>query len=290
MDKELTGEQVNALIRIINNIKDHLSIVGRDYCYQVVNDAYLRATCKQRSELIGHSVAEVLGTAAFEKLAKPNLDRCFAGESVRYHSEFSFPGYDRPKFMEVSYDPLRDESGQVVGAMVSAHDVTELDRVRRQLGELANIDPLTRLPNRRHIREILAKVLARAMRDGSQCHVFFCDLNDFKQVNDQGGHDHGDAVLREVSSRLRATLRGHEDLGRWGGDEFLVVIGETLEENQRLGVISRLRQALEDEVSVNGSCYQLGISVGSAHYPDDGADIATLLRLGDSRMYRDKAR
>ena len=288
MEQGLTSEQVDALIRIINNIKDHLSIVDRDYRYQVVNDAYLRATGLERDDIVGQQVSDVIGQDAFERLAKTNLDRCFAGVSVAYHAEFSFPGYGEPKFMEVSYEPMLNDAGQVISVMVSAHDVTELERSQRRLSELANLDPLTRLPNRRCIRETLSKVLARAMRDSGECHVFFCDLNKFKAVNDIGGHEHGDAVLREVGARLRSTLRTHEDVGRWGGDEFLVVIGGCLSQEQREGVVSRLRDTLHQSIHFESSSYQLGISIGCAHYPDDGSDIATLLRLGDSRMYQDK--
>lgn len=288
MEQELTGEQTSALISIINSVKDHLSIVDRQYRYQVVNDAYLRATCRRRDEIVGRHVWDVIGQEAFQNVAKTNLDRCLRGHSVCYQASFSFPGYDEPKVMEVTYEPVLDIHGGVSSVMVSAHDVTELERSKRQLGELANLDPLTRLPNRRHIREILSKALARAMRDDSECHVFFCDLNDFKYINDEGGHDHGDAVLSEVASRLRSVLRGHEDVGRWGGDEFLVVIGGCLSDQQRAGVVSRLREALLQTIHFESGAYQLGISVGSAHYPDDGADLATLLRLGDSRMYQDK--
>ncbi|MGH1374217.1 MAG: sensor domain-containing diguanylate cyclase [Cellvibrionaceae bacterium] len=290
MEQELTSEQVDSLICIINRVKDHLSIVGRDYRYQIVNDAYLRASGRQRDDIVGRKVADIIGEQSFLQLAKPNLDRCLLGFSVSYHAEFNFAGYDEPKFMEVSYEPMRDESGDVVSVMVSAHDMTELERTQRRLSELANIDPLTGLPNRRCIREILSKALARAMRDSTECHIFFCDLNKFKAVNDDGGHEHGDAVLREVGARLRSTLRAHEDVGRWGGDEFLVVIGGHLSEKQRSGVVSRLRNTLLQPIHFRESSYQLGISVGQAHYPEDGSDLSTLLRLGDHHMYEDKMR
>ncbi len=290
MEQELTSEQVDSLIRIINQVKDHLSIVDRDYRYQIVNDAYLRASGRKRDDIVGRSVAEIIGDQAFIQHAKPNLDRCFQGFPVSYHAEFEFPGYDEPKFMEVSYEPMRDEAGDVISVMVSVHDMTELERTQRRLSELANIDPLTRLPNRRCIRETLSKVLARAMRDSTECHIFFCDLNKFKVVNDEGGHEHGDAVLREVGARLRSTLRAHEDVGRWGGDEFLVVIGGHLSEQQREGVVSRLCNTLLQPIHFESSSYQLGISIGRAHYPDDGSDLSTLLRLGDGRMYHDKLR
>ncbi len=289
MEQELTAEQASALISIINSVKDHLSIVDRQYRYQIVNDAYLRATCRRRDEIVGHYVWDVIGDEAFQNLAKPNLDRCLRGHSVCYQAQFSFPGYDEPKVMEVTYEPVLDAQGAVSSVMVSTHDVTELERSKSQLSELANLDPLTRLPNRRHVREILSKALARAMRDDGECHVFFCDLNDFKCINDEAGHDNGDVVLCEVASRLRSVLRGHEDLGRWGGDEFLVVIGGSLSDAQRFGVVSRLRDALLRPIHIEAGTYQVGISVGSAHYPDDGADLATLLRLGDSRMYQDKS-
>ncbi len=280
--------QTQALLEVANRIHTHLSIVGRDCRYQMVNDAYLRATLRTREELIGSHVREVLGEVTFDDRVRPHLEHCLAGNSVHYQAEFEFAGYDQMRVMEVRYEPITDEHNRVVSAMVSAHDVTEHQQRLLQLDQLANLDPLTRLPNRRAIRDILAKMLARAMRDDSQCHVIFCDLNDFKRVNDEGGHDQGDAVLREVSMRLRSTLRRHEEVGRWGGDEFLVVIGETLQPDQRDSMLNRLRESFREPIVVPGGSYRLGISLGSAHYPEDGADIATLLRLGDQRMYRNK--
>jgi len=281
--------QAQALLDVANRIPTHLSIVGRDCRYQMVNDAYLRATLRSREELIGSHVGEVLGEVTFHDRVRPHLERCFLGVEVRYQAEFDFPGYAHSKVMEVRYAPITDESNQVTSVMVSANDVTEHQQRLQQLDQLANLDPLTRLPNRRAIRDILAKTLARAMRDNSQCHVIFCDLNDFKRINDEGGHDHGDAVLREVSSRLRSTLRCHEEVGRWGGDEFLVVVGETLLQDQHKCMLNRLRDSFRAPIVIAGGNYQLGISLGSASYPDDGADIATLLRLGDQRMYHNKS-
>lgn len=287
-ESDFTEAQNQALLEVANRIPTHLSIVGRDCRYQMVNDAYLRATLRTREELIGSHVGDVLGDVIFQDRVSPHLERCFLGYPVHYQAEFDFAGYRQSKVMEVRYDPITDDKNRVTSVMVSAHDVTEHQQRLEQLDQLANLDSLTRLPNRRAIRDILAKTLARAMRDDSQCHVIFCDLNDFKRVNDEGGHDHGDAVLREVSLRLRSTLRRYEELGRWGGDEFLVVIGETLLQDQRERMLSRLRDSFREPIQIVGGSYQLGISLGSAHYPDDGADIATLLRLGDQRMYHNK--
>ncbi|NIB39661.1 GGDEF domain-containing protein [Pseudomaricurvus alkylphenolicus] len=286
----LSHSQINALISIINRVKDHLSIVGLDYRYRMVNDAYLRATERRREEIVGRHVSEVIGEQAFKQVARTYLDRCFGGESVFYRKEFTFPGYASPKFMEVSYEPLQERDGVISGAVVAAHDVTALKRAQDQLSRQANLDALTGLPNRRQILAQLQKSLAHADREGRQCHVLFCDLNDFKQVNDLGGHLDGDRVLIEVASRLREALRLNEDIGRIGGDEFLLVLDQQMSETECDALVSRIKSTLEQPVAMEQHQYRIGISVGCASFPADGRTVQELLSCGDERMYLDKKR
>jgi PAS domain S-box-containing protein len=108
-------------------IPDHVSVVDRDYVYRLVGDAYLRAHGKQREAIEGHHVIDLFGADTFQNIIKPRLDRCFAGEEVRYEAWFMLPGLGR-RFMSVIYAPYINDQGTIIGAIVSARDNTDQRR------------------------------------------------------------------------------------------------------------------------------------------------------------------
>jgi len=109
---------------MLDAVSDPISLVDRDYRYRFVNEAYARYAKKPQSQIYGLSIAELLGTEAFETLVKPHLDRCLDGQEVRYEAWFDVPR-EEPKFMQVSYSPMFDENQAVVGAVVASRDLTE---------------------------------------------------------------------------------------------------------------------------------------------------------------------
>lgn len=124
-------EKLEKYRKIVSATDDKMSYLDRGYVYQVVNDAYLEAHHKDYDAIVGHSVEELVGAEAFQTQLKPNLDRCLAGEKIRYQAWFDFPG-NGPRFMDVQYIPDREADGTVAGIIVSSHDLTELKEAQRQ--------------------------------------------------------------------------------------------------------------------------------------------------------------
>ncbi len=118
--------------RIVSATSDHMSFIDRNYIYQAVNEAYLQAHQKMQPEIIGYSVAELLGWGVFEKFVKENLDRCLAGEEIRYQSWFEFPVSGR-RYMDVAYYPFFDTDKSVSGVVVSSRDITKQVRAEQAL-------------------------------------------------------------------------------------------------------------------------------------------------------------
>ncbi len=171
-------------------------------------------------------------------------------------------------------------------------DVTARDRLQAQIEHEALHDTLTGLPNRRSLETHLPKALARAQRNGTAMAVGMIDLDDFKPVNDTWGHEAGDALLQELAKRLRAELRGSDELARFGGDEFIVVI-EDLDAYQTTAqlarVAERLHHAVETSVNVaEGQTATVGLSMGLALFPADAQNGDALMRLADAAMYQAK--
>ena len=150
-------------------------------------------------------------------------------------------------------------------------------------------DELTGLPTRAGLQQALEQALARASRqENGMVGVMFIDLDGFKQVNDTGGHDAGDEVLRTVARRLRGAVRECDVVARVGGDEFVVIVESVLSPMQAFVVGRKLVRAAAEEITVNGQVHRVGASVGIALSPEDGSDAAALLKAADTAMYETK--
>lgn len=122
-------DELRKYSQIISATADLMSFIDRNYIYRAVNQAYLDAHGKTFSDLINHSVAEVMGPAFFESLVKEKIDQCFAGEEVHYQTWFDFPGIGK-KYMDIVYSPYQDVGGKVTGIVASARDSTNLKQLQ----------------------------------------------------------------------------------------------------------------------------------------------------------------
>jgi len=185
---------------------------------------------------------------------------------------------------------------QVVGGLVGlvlvfdlyvVYEQHQINAIRRQMTErlyqLSVLDPLTGLFNRRHIEQKLADEISRSERHGHPLTVILFDLNGFKQVNDTHGHPSGDAVLQAFADRLRKATRGSDVAGRYGGDEFLVVLPECKAEGVQY-VFSRLNEL---KVEVRDGELPVHYSAGWADYLP-GETLAELLTRADGALYANK--
>jgi diguanylate cyclase (GGDEF)-like protein/PAS domain S-box-containing protein len=166
-------------------------------------------------------------------------------------------------------------------------DVTAQKQAREDLLEQATHDALTGVFNRRHVEEVLSKEIVRAERHARPLAVAILDADLFKRVNDTYGHQTGDEVLRAISQRCQRALRSNDLLGRYGGEEFVIVFPETTLEEAG-AVAERLRATIADApVEVGGHALGVTVSIGlAAHAP--GLDMDKLLRGADDALYRAK--
>ncbi len=183
---------------------------------------------------------------------------------------------------------LRDTDGRLVSILSLAQDVSSRIQAEERLQFMATHDGLTGLPNRLLLNDRLSASIARSQRSGSGVAVLFLDLDHFKDVNDTLGHRVGDELLKDLSRRIRGTLRQSDLLVRIAGDEFVVV----LEDLSGDGGPDRVAQKILDDVMrpfrIEGHEVQVSASLGYAVYPDDGTDPETLLKNADAAMYHAK--
>ena len=171
-----------------------------------------------------------------------------------------------------------------------AHEVTELRRAERELEHRASHDPLTGLPNRHHLHCELQYAIAHAAQTGDGLAVLYLDLDGFKEVNDRGGHDTGDRLLREVAQRLQQGLRKGDLVARVGGDEFVALLPGCTNAEAARAVADSLRACLSPPYTLPDGSFRLDASVGIACFPSDGSDPDALLAEADRAMYAAKRR
>jgi diguanylate cyclase (GGDEF)-like protein/PAS domain S-box-containing protein len=168
-------------------------------------------------------------------------------------------------------------------------DMSSQKALEEQLRHIALHDPLTGLPNRVYFFDLLRKELARARRNPSRRFaVLYLDLDDFKRINDQEGHDAGDALLAEVADRLRGSLRASDTPARMGGDEFTALLSDLAEPLQASRIAERIAEAMRAPITVNGREVSMRASIGVAIGDDSTGEVADLMREADAAMYRAK--
>jgi diguanylate cyclase (GGDEF)-like protein len=177
--------------------------------------------------------------------------------------------------------------------------VIRASRAEAQIRTLAYFDPLTGLPNRLHFTEHLTMQLAASKRRKDQVAILLLDLDHFKKINETLGHSAGDRLLQEIALRLRSALRQSdsvnrlaEDLlppvSRLGGDEFVITLSDIVHLGEVVTVAQRLLQQTAAPIELEGYEFFPSVSIGISVFPDDGEDVAELLKNADSAMYHAK--
>ena len=168
---------------------------------------------------------------------------------------------------------------------ISLKEITESrDRIRHQ----ANHDSLTGLPNRLLLEDRLEQGLLEAKREGKMLGVMFLDLDGFKGVNDQYGHDAGDMLLREVAERLCYCVRQSDTVARIGGDEFVIVLLKIKEIDNISIIAHKILDTIQEDFIISGTSLRIGVSIGVSIFPKDGVLAEELLQYADEAMYRSK--
>ncbi|APA85815.1 EAL domain-containing protein [Paraburkholderia sprentiae WSM5005] len=184
--------------------------------------------------------------------------------------------------------PVPNAEGVITHHIGVINDVTELIRYQEQLEYQANYDGLTRLPNRNLLRDRLEHALVVAQRHHTGVAVVFLDLDGFKNVNDSLGHSVGDRLLSVVAERLARCSRTSDTVARHGGDEFVIVMTDTVDEQSLITWMERVRASIAEPVWLDGTELYVGCSMGASLFPQDGEDAETLMKKADVAMYRAK--
>jgi diguanylate cyclase (GGDEF)-like protein/PAS domain S-box-containing protein len=173
--------------------------------------------------------------------------------------------------------------------VLSAIDISERKQAEEALQNLANFDSLTQLSNRGFFETRLNDSIEQAKRNQSTLALLFVDLDRFKQINDTMGHKAGDDLLTTLASRLQSSVRKSDLVGRWGGDEFVVLLNSLATPNDAYRVADKIREAVLEPMTLSGVTLTVSTSIGVALFPQDADNKEDLLDRADAAMYQAKS-
>ena len=232
-------------------------------------------------QLLGHSLPALLGGHA--ELGKVLL------EKQPFNAlEMELKTNRGTRWISIAGDPIIDTAGRFEGFRGVGSDITEIRQTQERLTHLANVDVLSGLPNRGRVRQLLGEALRQATTGNVPCAIMFLDLDGFKPVNDTFGHPKGDAVLRAVAKRLVDEVGADGHVGRMGGDEFAIVIPDAQSRKLVELLAGRIINSIKEPYMIDQTEIRIGVSIGCAFGPIDGATVDDLILKADLALYQAK--
>lgn len=279
--------------RVVDDLDDGVIVADGAGCIVDLNLSAEKLTGLERKKVIGRPAEEVLAAypVLVELLGNPDA----RPSGTIGHREMVTRFNDISRYYSLGFSLVTTRRGDSLGKAVVLHEVTERVRLFEQARELANKDDLTGLANRRHFFELTTKEFERSRRYGGPASFMLLDIDHFKQVNDTFGHRAGDMVLRELVTVCRRALRSTDVMGRFGGEEFAVLLPQT-KLADAVTVADRLREAV-GSMRVGAGTYGDGITVtfslGLTQFKNDpstGPDtLDTVLERADKALYQAKS-
>jgi diguanylate cyclase (GGDEF)-like protein/PAS domain S-box-containing protein len=190
--------------------------------------------------------------------------------------------------ISLSIAPLRDAAGQLYGYLSIVADISERKAAEKQIEFLAYHDALTSLPNRLLLQDRFEQAKAYAARANTKVALLFIDLDNFKSINDTLGHDSGDALLKQIATRLSSCVRDTDTISRQGGDEFLILLPDLVHADDTAPVLVKVMEQMQMPFHAQGQEISTSISMGVTIFPDDGTSFEVLLKKADMAMYKAK--
>jgi diguanylate cyclase (GGDEF)-like protein/PAS domain S-box-containing protein len=279
-----SGDRIRA---ILDNVADGIITVDERLVIRSYNPAAERLFGYPPEDVIGKDFGRLISDA-FRAEIKPQL-RAYLRPQKREvemgSHETSGLRRDGSSFpMEFNVGRLGPQR-LVIGSL---RDVSERKAETEALQYRVLHDPLTGLPNRTFLRERLEEAIRAGEREMKPCAVLLMDLDGFKGVNDNLGHQAGDQLLVQVSQRMRAVLRKADSIARYGGDEFAVVPWGAADVPRAVLIAEKLLQALDKPFTIDDQPVQISVSVGIAAFPQHAEDAEALTRRADVAMYAAK--
>lgn len=262
---------------IVNTSKDFITLINKEYIYELVNLSYEKIIGKPQNEILNHTVAEVWGQDIFISKLKKFIDKCFKGEEIHYIDKFKF-GLEI-RYVHVSYYPYRNDDSEVTHVLVFTHDITKLGKIESKLINYEYRDPLTGLFNRKSMDIILEMELEQAKRSETENlrAVLFIDIYNIKDINQKFGFEIGKMLLENTGLRIRETLRDSDFTFCFMGTELAVILTHLSKKTDAAKVAKKLINIIESPYHHNKHSIKVKSRIGISIYPTDGNNNSELI-------------
>ncbi len=188
---------------------------------------------------------------------------------------------------------IESDDGELFGIISISRDSTDLKKENDVARYYSKHDPLTGFLNKKSFTNTFQEEISRAIRTDHKLGLFYIDLDNFKDINDNYGHMQGDYILVEVTKRLRKIFRTTDHLGRFGGDEFFILV-TNIKKNSDIekllkNLIHKINKTISEPIAMDdGKTVVTEVSIGYSYYPNNGVEIKTLIEVADLEMYKMK--
>jgi len=256
--------------------------------YVLINRAGEKYFGVDRNTMIGKLTDEVFPKELANKIAAHDHEILRTGEQQFFDERPLATPSGETRIATTTRMPIRDAQGQTQYLLTVMEDRTHHKRAEAQIARLVHHDALTGLPNRAAFTACIDATIDTTAKEGGSFALMSLDFDRFKEVNDVYGHAAGDELLRQLSTRLEGAVGG-AFLARLGGDEFVIIATDGVQPAAAEAMADRLVAAVSEAIPVNGHSVNIGLSIGVAIFPIDGANSATLVNNADAALYRAKA-
>lgn len=272
---------------LVENSPDVIARFDLQLGCRYANPVLLHAVGRLDQGALGCMPDTLWGQEAGAKLTQQLMKVAGSKESLEFELQWA-DVLGRRICSLVSLTPEVDDGGSVASVLLVGRDISELKAYQDKVHQMAFYDPLTGMPNRVLFNDRLAQMLKDAAYHRYQAGVMVVDLDRFKQINDSMGHAAGDALLKEVAQRLRASVRSYDTVARLGGDEFGILLSQIRTGTHLTRVAGKVLAAFKRSFWLEGREIFVSCSVGIAVYPTDSETAEELLKYADSAMYSAK--
>ncbi len=287
IERKKSDESLQLLSRIYEQTHDGIVITDPNGIISDINPVFSDITGYQREDVIGKKPSILSSGQQNTEFYKDmwniiNLEGHWKGEVWNRKKD----GEVYAEYLTIS--TIKNKQNETTHYVGLFSDITLNKKQQKSLELMAHYDVLTQLPNRTLFIDRFNQAIAHSKRNKTILAVGFLDLDEFKPVNDNYGHDVGDQLLIEVSARIKANLREEDTVSRQGGDEFTILLGNIESPFQSEEMLKRLNASLALPYVINDKLITISASIGVALYPQDSENLDILLRHADQAMYQAK--
>lgn len=275
------------LANVLGTVRDAIITIDQKGNVQSINAAGERMFGYPKNLVLGQNI-KMLMPSQYAEHHDNHLDRYVkTGESELINNSMEFEGQHANGAVfpiELSVTEMMEGSQRLFTGVI--RDITERKKAMDKIQHLAHHDALTHLPNRNLYIERVERAIHRSRRSNKPLALMFVDLDKFKPINDELGHEAGDAVLKTVAERMLACVRQSDTVARFGGDEFVAIL-ENLDHAESASVVAqKVLSTVPKPIKVtDGKTARVGASIGISIFPDDGETMDELARAADEAMY-----